>query len=350
MPLANRKLNPEAEQLYKVINGQVPDWVPRYGLIGPSNPYSTTPANERGLWSTVLPPRTATEDGKFVDYWGVTYVPEHTISDAALPEPDNFILDDIANWPDIIKAPDLSNVDWEIACKKDLEAAGDISEFVVSMGGGGGFFLPLMNFMGFTNGLIAMYEEPDLVHELFTYLADFYCSMLDQQWKYWGDIIDMGGIGDDAATAANPFISPLMFREMVKPYHARLTKYAQERGLPVNMHCCGRCEDFIPDWVDYGVSVWNPAQVDNDLDGIKAKYGRSLALAGCWDSSGPAGWPDAPEELVREAVRETINRFGKDGGFLFYGSSYGTPGEEGAENKKRWITQAYEEFRAEPYK
>ena len=350
MPLTNRKLNPEAEQYLKVIKGEVPEWVPRYALIGPANKYSTTPGNEKGLMSSVLPRRKPIEGtNKFIDMWGVTYVPEHTIDDAALPEPNNFILDDITHWRDIIKAPDLSDIDWEIACKKDLEAAGDLSEHVIALFSGGGFFLPLMNFMGFTNGLIAMYEEPDEVHALFDYLANFYCSMLDQQFKYWGDLIDIMGVSDDAATVSNPFISPQLYRELVKPYHARLTKYAQERGLAVNMHCCGRCEDFIEDWVEIGVNVWNPAQVDNDLDGIKAKYGNSLVLVGCWDSSGPAGWPDAPEDFVKEAVRETINRFGQGGGYMFYGSSYGTPGEDVTENKKRWITEAYEKYRAEPY-
>jgi hypothetical protein len=75
------------------------------------------------------------------------------------------------------------------------------------------------------------------------------------------------------------------------------------------MHCCGRCEDFIEDWMSFGVSSWNPAQVMNDLAGIKKKYGNKMALIGCWDSSGPASWSGSSEDLVRQAVRDCIDRY-----------------------------------------
>ena len=354
MPIANRKLNPEAEQYLAVLNGEVPKWVPRMGM-GP-DPFSTKPANSRGLFSTVIPMGQRRDDGKFTDMWGVTYVPTVETGGMSLPEPGNFILDDIRKWRDVIKAPDLSDVDWEAQCKKDLEAGamfgggGDISEYVVSFGTHVGYFQHLMNFMGFNNGLVAMYEEPDEVLELFEYLSDFYCNMYENQLKYWGDLVDVIGITDDTATATNPFISPAMYREMVKPYHARLGKFAQDRGLHVQMHNCGRCEDSIEDWRDFGVDSWNPAQVVNDLDGIKAKYGNDLLLIGCWDSQGPVGWPHATEEIVREAVRDTIMHYGKGGGFMFWGSVYGPIGDKETEEKRRWMTEAYEAYREDPYK
>jgi uroporphyrinogen-III decarboxylase len=132
--------------------------------------------------------------------------------------------------------------------------------------------------MGFDNGLIAMYDEPEEVKALLEYVSDFYCGILEQQMKYWGDYIDILGITDDTATATNPFISTQMYRDLIKPYHARLGKFAQDRGMHVMMHNCGRCEDFIDDWRDFGVNAWNPCQLMNDLDGIKAKYGNSLVL------------------------------------------------------------------------
>jgi hypothetical protein len=96
---------------------------------------------------------------------------------------------------------------------------------------------------------------------------------------------------------------------------------------------CSRCEDFIDDWIEYGVSSWNPAQVINDLDGIKKKYGNKMALIGCWDSQGPAGWPTATEELIRSKVRETIDRFASGGGFMFWGSRYGAKNDKTFETK-----------------
>ena len=352
IPKANRKLNPEAEQYLATLDGEVPLWVPRYGLG--ADPYSSNPSPTTGFFSTAMPPRRNLDEGKFMDMWGVTYVPTVETGGAALPEPNNFILDDIRNWRDVIKAPDLSHVNWEEQCKKDSDAVagrvGDVSSYVISFGTHVGYFQHLMNFMGFTNGLLSMHEEPDEVLALYEYLSDFYCGVYENQLKYWGDLFDVLGITDDTAAVYNPFISPEMFRRMVKPYQARLGKFAQDRGAHVMMHNCGRCEDSIPDWIDYGVDSWNPAQVTNDLDGIKAKYGNKMVLIGCWDSQGPAGWPYADEDMMKNAVRETIMRYGKGGGYMFWGSVYGPVGDEATDNKKRWMTEAYEAYRADPYK
>ncbi len=48
-------------------------------------------------------------------------------------------------------------------------------------------------------------------------------------------------------------------------------KSAPMPGVPVDMHDCGRCEDFIPDWIEFGVRMMESAQVMNDLVGIQEK-------------------------------------------------------------------------------
>ena len=40
-----------------------------------------------------------------------------------------------------------------------------------------GYFQNLMAFMGFTEGLLAMYEEPEEVYALFDYICSFYCEV-----------------------------------------------------------------------------------------------------------------------------------------------------------------------------
>ncbi|WP_302418462.1 uroporphyrinogen decarboxylase family protein [Blautia marasmi] len=193
-----------------------------------------------------------------------------------------------------------------------------------------------------------MLEEPEEVMALFEYLNQFYvqvCSKVRDHYKP-----DAWAITDDTATATNPFISVAMYREMVKPFHASEAKFAQEAGLPIDMHDCGRCEDFIEDWLDFGVCAWNPAQTMNDLVGIKKKYGNRLVLEGCWDSSGPAGWPGTPEEVVRAEVRKCIDTFAPGGGFVFWASTYGAPDDEEIKNKARWIAEEYDSYGRNFYK
>jgi hypothetical protein len=263
--------------------------------------------------------------------------------------PGKFILTDIRKWRDVIKTPDISGIDWEATAKKDIEALKiDRNETALVLGIHVGYFQNLMNFMGFTEGLCAMSEEPDEVLALYDYMADFYDEVARKAVEYYKP--DILTLTDDTATAQHPFISAPMFQRLVKPYHARQAKPGIDRGIPIMMHNCGRCEDFIEDWIDYGVSSWNPAQVMNDLDGIKKKYGNKMVLMGCWDSSGPAGWPDAPEQLVRQAVRDVIDRFASGGGFIFLGSVYGPIGDKATEDKRRWMTSEYEAYREKPYK
>jgi hypothetical protein len=259
----------------------------------------------------------------------------------ALPVPNKFILDDITKWRDIVKAPDISDIDWEAMAKKGLERINrDVSAVVTRLHFG--YFQQLMAFMGFNEGLCAMYEEPDEVLELFTYLGDFYTKVIQKCLEYYKP--DFVELSDDTATARNPFISIDMYRKLVKPFHKAEMQPVMDAGLPVMMHNCGRCEDFIEDWFDCGITAWNPAQVVNDLDGIKKKYGNRLGFCGCWDTSGPVNWSDATEEMTRQAVRDCIDRFAPGGGFCFRGGTLGPIGDEATNNRRRWISEEYDSY------
>jgi hypothetical protein len=335
----------EKENFLKVIRGETPAWVPRW--YGGVDPYGTKPPSCITVAPGFIRAKRTPEGGE--DIFGVKYIATADTGGQSLPVPGQFMLDDIRKWRDVIKVPDISGFNWETLCKEDLENSKiDRNQSALIMGTHVGYFQHLMNFMGFTEGLCAMSEEPEAVKELYEYLSDFYVEVATKAIDQYKP--DLMGITDDTAAAINPFISVKMFQELVKPYHARLGKIAMDRGIPVVMHNCGRCEDFIPDWIEYGVKAWNPAQLTNDLDGIKKKYGNSMVLIGCWDSSGPAGWNTATEELVRSKVRETIDRFAPGGGFMFYGSTYGPKGDESLANRRKWMTSEYEAYRETPYK
>lgn len=327
----------EKENLMLFMRGEHPHWVPRYAMT--PDPYTKYPMAVLPVTPGFLNARRTPEGG--YDMWGVRHVVSEETSGAPIPAPNEFLIADIRNWRDIVKAPDLSNIDWETMAKKDL-AHIDRENTAVSASFHVGYFQQLMAFMGFSEGLCTMFEEPDEVQALFQYMADFFVEVSKKTIEYYKpDIVE---ILDDTATALNPFISVEMFRELVKPYHVQQAKPAMDAGIPIMMHNCGRCEDFIEDWFDYGVTAWNPAQVMNDLDGIKKKYGKKLGLTGCWDSAGPVNWPDATEEFVRATVRETIDRFAPGGGFCFWGSTYGPIGDQSVEDRKRWLTEEYESY------
>ena len=330
----------EKENLLMALRGEVPEWVPRNMYPSPGHP----PASA-GCGPSFLNARRTPQGG--FDIWGVEFVTTKDTGGMAIPKPGRFILDDITKWRDVIKAPDISDIDWETMAKKDL-ARIDRSQTAVSAMVHVGYFQSLCNFMGFNEGLMAMIEEPEEVYELFEYMSSFWVQICSKIRDYYKP--DIWGVTDDTATATNPFISPETYRNLVKPFHKREAAFGVEMGIPVDMHNCGRCEDFIDDWLDIGVTCWNPAQTMNDLKGIKKKYGNKLVLEGCWDSSGPAGWPGATEEVVKQAVRDTIDAYAPGGGFVFWASTYGAPDDEDFLNRKRWITEEYDAYGRTFYK
>jgi hypothetical protein len=177
-----------------------------------------------------------------------------------------------------------------------------------------------------------MYEETDEVIELLTYISEFYTTVLKQQIHYLKP--DVLGLMDDDAAYRAPFFSVDMYTRIFKPFHKLHTDLALDAGCVISRHDCGKCEQFIDDWLDLGIAEWNPAQTINDCKGIKAKYGNRLALAGCWD-----GTPWVPghftEAALKDAMAEYVDTFAPGGGFSFsvmIGGPFGDPaGDEGRE-------------------
>ena len=336
----------EKENLLRVAAGQEPAWVPRMGAV----PFPDDPENHKPCAQGAMPemfPLTTGSKGGRIDIFGVEFEPTDSTGGLELPIPNRFILEDITKWRDVIKVPSLEGINWEEVAKKSI-AHIDRNETAVEMMTHVGYFQHLMNFMGFSEGLVALHEEPEEVTALFDYLANFYEKIALSLIDYIKP--EFYGVCDDTATAQNPFISPKMYRELIKPFHARLAKIGQDRELIITMHNCGRCEDFIEDWREFGVTFWNPAQIMNDLAGIKKKYGNSLVLNGCWDSHGPPGWPGAEESLVRQAVRDCIDAYAPGGGFCFWASLYGAKGDDRAKTHALWITDEYNKYGRTFYK
>jgi uroporphyrinogen-III decarboxylase len=197
-------------------------------------------------------------------------------------------------------------------------------------------FQQFIAFMGFTNGLMAMVEEPEAVKELLHFMTDVYMPVVQAAVDYYEP--DMLYLLDDTATNLNPFISTAMFRDILKPVYKRLTQPAVDRGIPIQFHNCGRCEDFIDDMLDIGTTIWDPAQVTNDLAAIKNKYGRRFAMAGGFWMPVRA-WADYREDEVRQAVRDCIDRYAPGGGFLFAGGVGGIGADPAAMTVNGWVQE-----------
>jgi uroporphyrinogen-III decarboxylase len=209
-----------------------------------------------------------------------------------------------------------------------------------------GYFQTLMSFMGFSEGLMAMFEEPEEVHALLTYICDFYMEVAKNCIDlYKPDILTFM---DDTAAWANPFISKEMYEEFLLPCHDRWAKMGRDRGLKMTMHNCGKCESIIDLLVGMGINMWEPAQTCNDLKAIKAKYGNKLCIAGGWDSGGRLLDADVTDEEIYASVDKTFDMLAAGGGFAWCGGFLG-PVDDQVVAKKNAVLRKYVDEKCQNY-
>ena len=167
--------------------------------------------------------------------------------------------------------------------------------------------------VGTENLLVAMYEEPDWVMDMFdTYLnLDLACfdKILAEGYK-----IDCISWPDDMGYKGTMFFSNEMYREMLKPFHKKACDWAHERGICVHLHSCGNIMDRIDDLVEIGVDALNPLEVKAGMKPLelKEKYGDKLVFHGGINA---VLWDD--REAIIEEIRKYVPKMKENGGYIF---------------------------------
>jgi hypothetical protein len=126
--------------------------------------------------------------------------------------------------------------------------------------------------------------------------------------------------GTDFGAQNGPFISRKVFRSLYWPFYKRVNGWIRENtGWKRFIHSCGSVKALIPDFIEAGFEILNPVQTSAaqmDPATLKAEFGAALVFwGGGVDTQRtlPFGTPDE----VRAEVRERLEVFGKDGGFIF---------------------------------
>jgi len=317
------------ENYLRALSGGVPEYVPKVsealGIQRPSILYG------------------GRLNGAGIDIFGVEWVTEGSAIDMPIPKCSDFILKDIRKWRDVIKFPDFSHVDWESMSKKDKAKVNPELPYGAGCAAQG-FFQSVMAFMGFSEGLMAIIEEPDEIKALINYLCDSYLSLADNLIKYYKP--DYIHFADDIATELNPFISLGSFREIFAPVWRRYISYFKERGFIAAHHNCGRFEDFLDDVVDMGFNAWDPAQTSNDLVGIKKKYGNKLVICGGFNMREFLPHFYVSEEECRAAVKKALDELAPGGGYVFGGGlGPGITPDPISLQRAAWIMDEYEKLK-----
>ena len=254
------------------------------------------------------------------------------------PEVLEFYYDSSDKWDEAKKAMlayDDSRIPWKMLEENypKWKAEGRFLQLVVWFG----FDVAHSHMIGTENLLVAMYEEPEWVKDVFdTYLK----SSLDLCQRILDAGYEFDGIFwcDDMGYKGTPFFSSEMYRDLLKPYHKKVVDWAHERGLVTELHSCGFIEPLLPDIVETGVEMLNPLEIKAGMDPFKLKtlYGDKLAFHGginaqLWDNI----------ELVKEEMKRIIPTMKEGGGYVF-ASDHSIPNSVSFENMKEIARLAHE--------
>ena len=167
--------------------------------------------------------------------------------------------------------------------------------------------------------MLSLGRHPDFAKALLARLTDLCKTLMGNFLRECGDNIDMIKIGDDLGMQNSLLMSPRMYREILKPFHADYLAFIRSHTrAKVFFHTDGDVYPLIPDFIEMGVDILNPIQTSagkmSDLEGLKKQFGRNIIFCGAIDTHRvlPFGTPDE----VRMEVKRIINILGRGGGYM----------------------------------
>lgn len=173
---------------------------------------------------------------------------------------------------------------------------------------------------GFENFMVDLLADKPLAHALMGRLVDAYSERVERYVEAVGEYCTVIQVNDDLGTQNGLQVSRDTYREMIKPYHARLWGQIKSlSGKPLLLHSCGSIYELLPDLIEIGVEAINPvqvgaAQMDSAL--LKREFGSELTFwgGGC-DTQRVLGSGTLAE--VRAEVRRRCEDLAPGGGFVF---------------------------------
>ena len=166
--------------------------------------------------------------------------------------------------------------------------------------------------MGMERFLTAFYDEPELMHDMFSHSRELILNALEAVLDVVK--IDVAVFNEDLAGKNGPLVSPRTYAEFWHPYQDPIIRMLRDRG--VEMICqwsAGQFDVLLPDMMTHGFNCTWPLERIAGMDGLdlRRRYGRELLLGG-----------NIPKEAVLagpEAIDREIDRLMpliQEGGFI----------------------------------
>jgi len=182
----------------------------------------------------------------------------------------------------------------------------------------GCIFQTLYEFViGWTDCMVLLVDEPELLDELMAQSADYFAELVR---RVVAEDVDIIFLADDFAYNKGLFVEPRQFERLWRPHFDRIMAPAREAQKPVLFHSDGKIDAAVEMLLDMGVDCLNPMDPSGiDYRDYRRRYGHRVSLSGNIDIT----WPlvqGTPEDVERD-VREHMDVL-KPGGRWIAGSSH----------------------------
>lgn len=240
------------------------------------------------------------EPGKSIKgSWGVTFSwPEGQLGPFPVHDDEHFVVKVITKWKETVIAPPIPTSDEFWAPAIAHASAVDRNEEFVTAVAAPGIFEMTHHLMGVENALMALYEEPEAMHELINYLTQYELDLA----KIVIDKIHPDALfhHDDWGSQKNSFVSPDMFNEFFLPAYREIYGFYKANGVEVIVHHSDSYgANLVPSMIAMGIDIWQGVMTTNDIPELIKQYGSQITFMGGLDT----GVIDFPGWTVENCIK-----------------------------------------------
>jgi uroporphyrinogen decarboxylase len=204
----------------------------------------------------------------------------HKLHDST-PEHVDFLVKEREHWEELIKpklSPDPRRIDFKAYRTAKEQARAQDRFFCWS---GINVFELMHPVCGHENMLAAMALDPEWIQDMTRTYADLTISLMEQLFDQegWPDGI---WFYEDLGFKEHPFISPVMYKELLQPAHKKTIDFAKSHGKKVIMHACGYVAPLVPHLIESGIDCLQVIEVKAGMDLLQLyrDFGDRLSFMG----------------------------------------------------------------------
>jgi uroporphyrinogen decarboxylase len=168
--------------------------------------------------------------------------------------------------------------------------------------------------------LMDFLKRPTEVEKFLDLVLEFQMVQVSMICKYVGDLVDIICIADDYGENSGPFMNPKIFRRMIKPKLRAVCEYIRKNSsMHILLHCCGSIIPLIPDFIDVGIEILNPVQINAkgmEPEFLKENFGDEIAFWGGGADTRNVLNRKSPEQ-VKAHVSQLLETFSEGGGYIW---------------------------------